>query len=333
MTHDAQDLQALNDQILALAKMVPEVDLGFSAQRGAMAEVEDIQRTSQKRERDQEPASLRAILQSEKGNWPPEYFRLIDAGVHCNRLTEPIERAVDLASGKQAIRNQVAVALVYPLLVCLLAAAVLVYICGVTVPELQATYRALDLPTGSRIVTMAHVRDWMPIWIIIVGLTLGAIWYVVAWRRQPARITRFSLAGISRVNDDVAWGEIAELTASLVEQGMPRDEALQRASVLLGSQSVRVGSRRATIARKGVAPPFLNWALDAANDQERADRARTAAVAYREMAARRIDTMGRTLPILFCVLLGGAATLLVGLSLFAPFAQLLAAAASIASPY
>jgi type II secretory pathway component PulF len=128
----------------------------------------------------------------------------------------------------------------------------------------------------------------------------------------------------------------AELLALLVDQQIPLPEAVTLAADASGDAALRrAGEQLAQRIRSGEPPtparpapadfpPLIGWLLTVPGQQGRlGDALRKIARAHRSRARRLANWLGVYFPILFTVVIGGAATVFLGASLLGPWFVLL----------
>lgn len=128
----------------------------------------------------------------------------------------------------------------------------------------------------------------------------------------------------------------AETLAGHLEAGSPLPTALQAASAVWENHTIRQDTFDvAASLKRGQAldgenalaarlPPLLRWAIVSADgtvDQPRA--LRMAASLYRQSAQRRLQRLRVVAPLVTCLVIGGGVTLMYGLALFVPLAQMI----------
>jgi len=220
-----------------------------------------------------EGASLAVAL----GEFPesfPEVFRAsVAAGEAGGRLDTVLTRLADYAEARDALRQKVLTALAYPLLLAVVAVAVvgglLVYVVPQIVAVFQNLHQALPLPTRILIDLSAALHDWG--WLLLA--TFAGLAFAVrlalrreTWRSAWQRFTlRLPLMGrLERAaNTARAMRTLALLTASAVPlldalgiaaqvvANLPMREALRRAALRVREGS---GFSRA-LADSGLFPP------------------------------------------------------------------------------
>ena len=203
--------------------------------------------------------SLPGVLARFPRTFPPLYRALVAAGADSGRLADVLARLADYLEGRQALRQALTVALVYPILVTLVAFAVIGVLLVYVVPQVVSVYeqsrQTLPWLTRALIASSGFFRATAWLWLAAaIVIPLGV---VLATRHEAFR---------------VRWHEV-----------LLRTPAFGRLVAIL--DTARFASTLAILAGSGT--PLLR-ALDAAADVMRmrplADAARAAAARVREGA-------------------------------------------------
>jgi type II secretory pathway component PulF len=231
--------------------------------------------------------------------------------------------------------------------ICSLAFTGIVLFCSFLVPTLENMYQSMRIPEGSGLHVVKTLKSTLPYWIAIppIGLVL-----LVGWTRfssSPALASGLAgrvlawLPGMSKTVFEHRCMNFSETLASLLDAGVPLPEGLRLAAAAWEDTALEQGTRSlaASLERGEVPddgspfaaglPPFLRWAIWHADDTVGRSRAlRMASNTYRQSARRRIERLRVAAPNLACVVIGGGVTLLYGLALFVPVAQMIRELAS-----
>jgi type II secretory pathway component PulF len=239
-----------------------------------------------------------------------------------------------------------------PLVVVTIAYIGLLFLCLHVAPTFEDQYRQLGTEPSSSVRMLATLRHWAPYWAPLVPLLLlGA---VVLWRRgtRTGRPVR-PLPSLKRYEMAVRDAQLAESLARLVQQHVPRAEALRWSSRMTGQPTrIEAADRLAAAIERGETltpehsglagmPPVLRWALvsdqashsgdntdgddqdtQSLNPQSLANHLQFAAQTYRQQAHRRRNFWRVAAPAAGILLLAGPVTLVYGLCLFGPLVQL-----------
>lgn len=213
--------------------------------------------------------------------------------------------------------------MIYPAVVCCFAYAGLIAFCWWLVPTMRDTYREMGLRPQWGLKILVALQETLPLWIALPPLGVALI---VGLRRSTSHRQSTSAStgwpAYSKVERETRAANFADALAALLDSGMSFDDA--RAIVGSTNSMAHHTSSSAAEATPLPMPPLLHWAMwqsDSAID--RASALRAVAGVYRASARRRMARWRAIAPIILCLLVGGAATLLYGLALFLPIIQML----------
>jgi general secretion pathway protein F len=336
-----EDFVAWNNQLAALVDAGVPLDLGVAtAHEGLGESLDRINTTVSRRVRRGE--SLEEAVEDEERFVPAAYRSLFLLGLRGGDLNAPLDAANRVARSVDEGRYTIRSAFVYPLILCGLVFCGLILFCQYLVPSLDTIYNGLHLPPGSGLRALRSLRDALPYWVILVPLLCAfAFWrWRAASRRalqgNPSAAVTTWLPGTAKTILQQRSANFAVSLATLLDQHIPIAEALPIAAgacvdAKLGAAAeslaaaFKAGSSVADNSPTAIAfPPFLRWALlDSETTTGRPRALRLAAGIYRDAVRRREDRLRIVAPLAVCVVIGGGATLLYGLSLFVPVVQLL----------
>jgi type II secretory pathway component PulF len=337
-----EELIAFNDEVASLTRAGVPIDLGLS-QLSRDPDIANSQINAAVTRRVQNGVSLVDAMAEEDPLFPPIYQSVVRAGLRCGRLPTALEELSRYTQASLDVRQNLRSALVYPLIVCLLAYALFVAACLFLVPQYDHLFTDMGSDGGAVFHVVRMLSDSLPFWVAIPPALLIALLYVwfrsnssrtMLFRGLPKRLSWFP--GVSRIAADQHRASFAELLALLVENEVPLLEGLPLAARACGSRKLTCAAQQmAAAAEQGQSltqdsqaakqfPPFLRWALTSST--EAASLARTlrlAAKTYRHRAERRAEWLRIVMPMLTCVVLAGGVTLLYCLSVFAPVFRLI----------
>lgn len=246
-------LALLTRQLATLLKAGLPIDEAL----GALAEQDDDARAhalvAALRARVIEGASLAAALADAPESFPEIYRASIAAGEQSGRLDQVLARLADYSEARDALNQKVWAALAYPLLLTIVAVAIVSGLLAYVVPQIVGVFvqlhQALPWPTRALIALSTFVRDWG--WLLLLVLVAGAVALRVALRTERVRhgwhalLLRLPLAGsVTRAaNTARATRTLALLTASAV----PLLESLQIAAQVMPNLPMRAAVRRAAL--------------------------------------------------------------------------------------
>lgn len=335
---------ALNDEIVALVRAgLPLdrglLDVGTDAPRDLAAISRDLGARLQRGE------GLSAAIDAERGRLPGLYRAVVEAGVRSGRLSSALEGLATYARSVLEMRRAVSVALIYPLIVAMLAYALFVAFTVLAVPQFLASFESFRLPgLGLLRAFDAAGRTalyWAPI--LPALLVLLAIGWMVGGRAQafgaaPGRGLVARLPWTRSLLDDSAAASFSELLALLVEHGVSFPDAIELSGQASGNPALEAEARGVAAAvrrgdapdavaqasRRGGLPALLGWLLGSGYRQGTLVAAlRHAAVTYRRRTVDRAELVRRFLPVLAVLVFGGLTVLAYTLALFVPYSALL----------
>lgn len=300
----------------------------------AVAQQADQPRTRQSLEQVREGVvggqSLAQALAAQPQTYSPLYRGLVAVGGETGQLASVLARLADYLEARQALKQKIGLALIYPVLVAVIAVAVITALMFYVVPQVVAVFQqsrqTLPWLTQALIGFSAFLRaSWM-FW--LAGLVSGGGVLVVGWRRDGfrARIQSALLRvpGIGKLLNGLDTARFASTLAILVASGAPLLRALDAATGVLWLVPMRSASGQvAERVRQGVSlsrslseakifpPLFVHLvASGEASGQLPALLERASAQQEREVERRLAWLTGLIEPVMI-VLLGGIVLVLV----------------------
>jgi general secretion pathway protein F len=231
---------------------------------GALSEQAENERqralTMSLRARVMEGASLAQAL----GEFPesfPEIFRAtVTAGEQSGRLETVLEKLADYAEARDALKQKILAALAYPLLLTLVAIAVVAGLLTWVVPQIvgvfQNLHQTLPLATRALMALSAFLRSWG--WLILIALIAAVVATRIALREESMRfrwhalLLRLPLVG--RLARAANTARATRTLALLVESAVPLLDALGIAAQVVPNLPMRDALKRAAFkVREGSA--------------------------------------------------------------------------------
>lgn len=246
-------LALLTRQLATLLKAGLPVDEALAA----LAEQNDDERARtlvvSLRAKVMEGSSLAAGLADAPESFPEIYRASIAAGEQSGKLDQVLARLADYSEARDALNQKVWAALAYPLLLTVVAIAVVTGLLAYVVPQIVGVFvqmhQALPLPTRILLALAAFVRDWG--WLLLIVLVVAAVGGRFALRVEQARyrwhefVLRLPLAGnlIRAANTARCTRTLALLTASAV----PLLDALNIGAQVMPNLPMRAAVKRAAL--------------------------------------------------------------------------------------
>jgi general secretion pathway protein F len=281
--------------------------------------------------------SLAAAIDAECRALPSAYRAAIIAGIESGDLGAAIESLVDAASRLDQLRRVTGLALLYPLMVIVVACLLFGLVLAVVIPQfdwLTTTYFGPLTALAHSTWAAKSIAFALPAVVVVFFM----IWW---WRSSRVASALASLPGIHRVDRLSQAATFAEMLRLLVERGLPLDRALLiSADAVTDSKMRSAATQLAARARHGEIivpssgelqeaersgiPLLVRLALNHAADRRLMSAGLDeAATQYRERAIRAAEWYSEYAPILLTLVIGGAVTLAFTLMIIWPYVSLL----------
>jgi general secretion pathway protein F len=203
--------------------------------------------------------ALPAALAQYPRTFSPLYRGLVGAGAETGRLAEVLTRLADYLEAREALRQKVVLALIYPAIVTVIAFAVIAVLLAFVVPQVVSVYQqsrqTLPWLTQALIATSAFFRATGWLWlgvVVVAAIALAAANRSAVFRaRWHAWLLRLPVAGkLARSLDSARF---ASTLAILVGSGAPLLRSLDAASEVVRMMPLARAARAATaLVREGV---------------------------------------------------------------------------------
>jgi len=336
------ELIALNDEIAGLVRagvpLEPALEELSRDMPGRLGQI-----AAAVAERSRRGESLDEVIAGQSSQWPPVYRAVVEAGLKAGRLPAALEALAGSIRRTAETRRNVAAAALYPLLVLAAAWGLFAFYAGSIAPQIRDMFVELELPGQGLLATICHLGTFAGIWgpavPLLVFILAAAWWYwsgkaVIAQPNRAAAVLGW-LPWMGRALRCSQAATVAEVLALLVESRVPLDEAFALAAEASGNRRTRSAADRAasavargeseaaTVKDAGL-PPLLSWLMSAGQQHGALAAAlRHAAVTYRNRADHQANLARVFLPVILTVGLGGTATLINVLLVFAPYTSIL----------
>jgi general secretion pathway protein F len=231
---------------------------------GALSEQAENERqrglTVSLRARVMEGASLAQALAEFPESFPEIFRATVAAGEQSGRLEIVLDKLADYAEARDALKQKILAALAYPLLLTLVAVAVVAGLLTWVVPQIvgvfQNLHQALPLATRALIALSAFLRGWG--WLLLLVLIAAAVAARVALRAEAMRyrwhelLLRMPLVG--RLTRAANTARATRTLALLADSAVPLLDALGIAAQVVPNLPMREALRRAAFkVREGSA--------------------------------------------------------------------------------
>ena len=196
-------------------------------------------------------ASLAAALGSHERSFPEFYRALVHGGEESGALPTVLQHLADYLDARQALRQKTSLALLYPVLVGVVALAIvtglLVYVVPQVVQVFQQSRQALPLLTRALIGLSDFLRAAWP-YLTATGVGVFVITHMTLRRPGPRRrwhALLLRLPGLGPLIRGVDTSRFASTLAILVGGGVPLLAALASGARVMGNAVMREAVERA----------------------------------------------------------------------------------------
>jgi general secretion pathway protein F len=286
--------------------------------------------------------SLLDAIEAECAGMPAAYRATILAGLASGEPASAIESVVDSATRLADMRRITGMAMIYPMIIIVVAVALTCVMCMILIPS-------INMLSESHSPTISWFMSWRLVLmrVVLVGgavLLLGfVVWW---WRTGRFRDTARALGWLALLPGSrgiFRWTQaatFADLLLLMTERGVPLDKAIRLSGDAIEDLELRSSAHQVAehIARGGSVtinndalteqrakfPLLLRLALfHSLNRESLVNSLRQAAIMYREHAARAAEWYAEYVPILLTIGIGG--TLAIGFTLLVlwPYTSLL----------
>lgn len=272
--------------------------------------------------------------------FPPTYRAMVAAGEASGSLPQVLERLADLLEKKQDMQAKISSALVYPIVLAVVALGVIVALMTFVVPRVveQFDVSGQSLPdlTNAMIAISNVMLHWG--WAIMLGI--AALLAVFAWAMtQPGPRLAFDgfllkMPVVGRVLRNVESASLARSLATMIGSGLPVLEALNLAGKTAGNSVIRAAAMdmavqvhegmglSSALRRAKVFPPLLVHLAASGENSGRLEPMLDRAADYLERDVRTATSVALSLLEPAIILIMGGIVCLVILSILLPILQI-----------
>ena len=188
------------------------------------------------------------------------YTAVIAAGEQSGQLGVVLERLADDLEEREALKNKLIGASLYPAIVTLVAIVIVVFLVSYVVPQVASVFagskRALPFLTVVMLGLSSFVRSYGWLMLVLLGLGGGAL--VMARRNEALRLTMdaawLRLPLVGKLARGYNAARFAATLAMLASAGVPILRALQTAAETLSNQAMRADALDALVLVREGAP-------------------------------------------------------------------------------
>ena len=212
------------------------------------------------RARVMEGASLAQAMAEFPESFPEIFRATVGAGEQSGRLSTVLEKLADYAEARDALKQKIIAALAYPVLVAIVALAVVMGLLTWVVPQIVGVFenlhQSLPLATRALMALSAFMRAWG--WLVLIVLVVAIVGARIALRSDAVRfrwhawMLRVPLVG--RLTRAANTARATRTLALLAESAVPLLDALGIAAQVVPNLPMREAMRRAAFkVREGSA--------------------------------------------------------------------------------
>ncbi|HET6546185.1 MAG TPA: type II secretion system inner membrane protein GspF [Rhodanobacteraceae bacterium] len=247
----AQQLALLTRQLATLIGAGLPIDEALAALSEQAGDDRQQELTAALRGRVLEGASLAQAMADFPDTFPEIFRASVAAGEQSGRLDPVLEKLADYAEARDALKQTVIAALAYPILLSLVAIAVVAGLLTYVVPQIvgvfQDLHRTLPWATRALMALSAFLRRWG--WLILLLLAGLVIAFNVALKRDPVRYRwhtlLLGLPLIGRLTRAANTARATRTLALLAGSAVPLLDALSIAAQVVPNLPMREALQRA----------------------------------------------------------------------------------------
>ncbi len=211
------------------------------------------------RSRVMEGQSLSAAMAEHSRLFPGVYTASIAAGERAGQLEKVLDRLATHAEQREAMNRGLGIALIYPLLLALIAIAVVWGLIGFVVPRVVGVFEqaAQELPLLTRSLLLLSEAIASYGWLIALGLLIAGLATYIIFSKTGPRLALdgwlLRLPGAGRLIRARQTASFTRTLAILVSSAVPLVEALKVSSTVIGNRVVASDvARSAAQVREGM---------------------------------------------------------------------------------
>ncbi|KQY96570.1 type II secretion system inner membrane protein GspF [Brevundimonas sp. Root1423] len=272
--------------------------------------------------------------------FPPLYRAMVSAGETSGSLEPILERLADGLERDQVVRGKVITALVYPIVLAVVALGVITAMMTFVVPKVVDQFDSMNqtLPLLTRLVIgVSHLmRDWG--WLLALAIVAGGLISAVLLRNPEIRLRAdtalLKLPLVGRLTRDLHGAKMARTLSTMIAAGLPVLEGLTITARTVSNRRLRLatetmadavregGGLSAAMRRADVFPPILVYMTASGESSGRLEPMLERAADYleREFSTFTAVMLSLLEPAII-VVMGGVVALIV-LSILLPILQI-----------
>ncbi|HKJ70687.1 MAG TPA: type II secretion system inner membrane protein GspF [Gammaproteobacteria bacterium] len=287
-----------------------------------------------------EGSSLTEALGQFPRTFPELYRVMVEAGEASGRLEDVLDRLADFTEERQVMRQKLGVALIYPILVTLVATVVVIALLTYVVPQVVRVFEntGQDLPLLTQ--GLIATSDFLRAYGIVLGIVLLGLGFLGGYLLRRPRIRYrwdrmlLDLPLLGRFTRTLNAARLARTLAILTESGVPLLEGLRiggrvvrnrpmRDAVQEVAVNVREGGRLYdSLRRSGYFPPLLVHMLGAGEESGELERMLERAASQQERELETAVSAATSLMEPIMILVMGGIVLVIVLAILLPIFEM-----------
>ncbi|MDA9554072.1 type II secretion system inner membrane protein GspF [Emcibacteraceae bacterium] len=192
-----------------------------------------------------EGKKLSEAMAADKNSFPPLYRAMVRAGEASGDLGAIMERIADYSEKSEEIKNKVSTAMVYPIVLSIVATSVLIILMTFVVPKVVSQFENI----GAELPTLTRAVIWVSEFLVQYGLGLlilcvmAIMSYFYAMRKQDVRLkvhrAQLKVPVIGRLILSVSSARFSRTMGTLLDGGSPVLESIRAAKEIVRNEVIR----------------------------------------------------------------------------------------------
>lgn len=192
-----------------------------------------------------EGKKLSEAMAADKNSFPPLYRAMVRAGEASGDLGAIMERIADYSEKSEEIKNKVSTAMVYPIVLSIVATSVLIILMTFVVPKVVSQFENI----GAELPTLTRAVIWVSEFLVQYGLGLlilcvmAIMSYFYVMRKQDVRLkvhrAQLKVPVIGRLILSVSSARFSRTMGTLLDGGSPVLESIRAAKEIVRNEVIR----------------------------------------------------------------------------------------------
>jgi len=197
--------------------------------------------------------SFKSALLKQPRLFPAMVPQMVAAGEASGHLVEILERLAAHFERREEVAGQVKLALIYPCFILTAGVGMVAFFMVVMLPKLAGMFNEL----GQALPLLTQLLIWLSQWTIrwgwLIPLAAGALWVAArGWLKKPENRLRWdrrkiSLPVVGRLVSQAEYARFSQTLATLLESGLPLNNAMAVVADTLDNTALRAAVRSAQV--------------------------------------------------------------------------------------